>query len=136
MSEPTDFEAILRTHMDGYFSLFACGAEGAPSEADIAAFEASIGFALPSEFREFSKSPRNKAASGIQFFRHSNSLHSGTVEDLADRTVEAGGAPIYRPNTPIAVSRRLCCASHTNAHAGWRREHLRGLITRALFYGR
>jgi hypothetical protein len=57
MPEPTDFEAILRKHMDGEFSLFACGAEGAPSEADIAAFETTIGFALPGEFRAFSKSP-------------------------------------------------------------------------------
>jgi hypothetical protein len=51
----TDFDAILRKHMDREFSLFACGKD-APSEADIAAFERDIGHALPSDFRDFSKS--------------------------------------------------------------------------------
>lgn len=51
-----DFEAILRKHVDGELSLFACG-ENAPSEADIAAFETDIGFRLPDEFRTYSLSP-------------------------------------------------------------------------------
>lgn len=54
-SKAIDFEAILRKHMDGEFSVFACGKD-APSETDIAAFERDIGYALPSDFRNFSKS--------------------------------------------------------------------------------
>ncbi len=52
----SDFDAVLRKNLDGDFSVFACG-KGAPPESTIRDFEKEIGFSLPDDFREFSKSP-------------------------------------------------------------------------------
>jgi hypothetical protein len=52
----SDYDAILRKHIDGDFSLFACGKD-APSESILRDFEQEIGFSLPDDFRSFSKSP-------------------------------------------------------------------------------
>ena len=53
--QPDPFDLALDTHIDGDFSMFACG-ENPPSEATIVAFEKSIGFRLPEDFRLLSRS--------------------------------------------------------------------------------
>jgi len=50
-----DFEAILKKYLDRDFSVFACG-ENAPDEAVLRTFERELGFKLPDDFRDFSKS--------------------------------------------------------------------------------
>jgi hypothetical protein len=50
------YDAILKQHIDGDFSTFACGKD-APDESVIRKFEQEIGFELPQEFRAFSMSP-------------------------------------------------------------------------------
>lgn len=50
------YKAILEQHIDGDFSVFACGKD-APTEGVIQQFEREVGFQLPKEFRKFSMSP-------------------------------------------------------------------------------
>jgi len=51
-----DIYSYFRGYDRNSFKIFACkGCE--PSEADVAAFEATIGFRLPEEFRDFTMSP-------------------------------------------------------------------------------
>lgn len=50
-----DYETLIRKHIDFDIALFAAGAE-APSESELGAFETTIGYKLPKDFREFSKS--------------------------------------------------------------------------------
>lgn len=54
--KPDAFDAVLKQYVDDDLSMFACGKD-APSEADLRAFESSIGFPLPADFRHFSKTP-------------------------------------------------------------------------------
>jgi len=51
-----EYDALLRRHIDGDFSLFACGKD-APTESTLCEFEHEAGFSLPNDFRAFSKSP-------------------------------------------------------------------------------
>jgi len=51
-----EYNTVLKQHIDADFSLFACGKD-TPTESAIRAFEQSIGFSLPADFRAFSKSP-------------------------------------------------------------------------------
>jgi hypothetical protein len=48
--------AYFRAYDKRSFEVFACQGNE-PSEADVAAFETDVGFALPDEFREFTMSP-------------------------------------------------------------------------------
>ena len=52
----SEYEAILDRHIDGDFSVFACGKD-APAESVLQQFEQEIGLQLPQEFRTFSMSP-------------------------------------------------------------------------------
>ncbi len=52
----TEIKTILDQHLDGDFSVFACGND-APSESVLQDFEREIGFQLPQDFRAFSISP-------------------------------------------------------------------------------
>jgi len=53
--ESDPFDAVLKANLDGDFSASACGND-APSEQVISDFERSIGFSLPKDFRDFSRS--------------------------------------------------------------------------------
>lgn len=51
-----DIYSYFREYDRNSFAIFACQGNE-PSEADVATFEATVGFRLPDEFREFSMSP-------------------------------------------------------------------------------
>lgn len=55
MRNKFDFNEILNKYLDGDFAVFACG-ESAPNENEVKDFEKKIGYRLPDDFREFSKS--------------------------------------------------------------------------------
>lgn len=52
----SEYDLVLEKFIDGDFSMFACGKD-APAESAIREFEQVIGFSLPKDFRDFSKSP-------------------------------------------------------------------------------
>jgi hypothetical protein len=51
----SDFEEILARHRDGDFKMFAAGEDAPPVEV-IEAFEKTLGYELPPDFRDFSTS--------------------------------------------------------------------------------